>query len=146
MRRRALRRSLTSVLTAGCLGLSAPVGTLDQVASPGAEPVLNSEVLTEAEVEELRSFFDQYDVELEDQVYLLEKLDAGDTWLSFDPASAPVAKETYVEDGMRVNVSTYEDGSVAVESVSVPEDPEGDNTVAPQSVYGGSVTNSAYAS
>jgi hypothetical protein len=91
--------------------------------SSGAETVTAVDApkdLTTEEEAQLRSFFDEYDVTVEDQNSLLESYESGDRWLSMTAGAEPVEVRIENKAGMRSTVSTYEDGSVAVAGTQAP--------------------------
>jgi hypothetical protein len=78
--------------------------------------------LTAHEEAQVRSFFNEYGVAVEDQNSLLASYESGNAWLSMTADAEPVEVRTEEKDGMRSTVSTYADGSVAVSGTSVPKD------------------------
>ena len=94
--------------------------------------------VTAREEAQIRSFFNEYGVALDDQDTLIAAYENGGTWLSMTQGADPVSVRSESKDGMRSTISTFEDGSVTVASASLPQGPatQSAKEAAPRSVTG----------
>lgn len=139
MKRSRRRQAGITLLACAMLVASQPAIASAQDVSGRAETLTAvgaSRDLTTDEEAQLRSFFNEYDVALEDQDSLLASYESGDPWLSMTAGAEPVEVRTQEHAGMRNTVSTYADGSVTVSGTSVPQGLKRSGGVTPLSVTG----------
>lgn len=74
-------------------------------------------ILSPADEQVARDFFDKFGVDLATQDRLLNEYRAGDSWDAMTSAAVPVSVEQQVSDGVTWTVNTFDDGSVRAEGI-----------------------------
>lgn len=96
-------------------------GSPDSSVKPPVSQEFEQRSLTKEEKVELKSFFDQYNVEKNVQNKLIKKLNDGELWDSLKGNQEIVkVKEVETETGFE-KIETYEDGSIIVSTVDSKE-------------------------
>ncbi|WP_449407228.1 hypothetical protein [Microbacterium maritypicum] len=74
-------------------------------------------VLSPADEQTTRDFFEKFDVDVTTQDRLLAEFNAGESWDSMTSSATPVSVESRTIDGVSWTVSTFDDGSVRAEGI-----------------------------
>ncbi|MDJ0333526.1 hypothetical protein [Planococcus sp. S3-L1] len=141
-------KKITTSLTTSALALSLILGASSSTVNAselknGTESAIQeSAQISKDEINQLKTFFNDYDVNQETQAILLEKLNAGELWDSFKKDERPVHIFEVEKNDIFEKVEEYKDGSIIVSSVDYGTVEFSDNNlISPLGITPGTATS-----
>lgn len=131
----------TTLATASLLVAGAAASAGASTPPPARTAARTASALDPATIASAREFFDRYGVAPATADRLLARYDRGATWLSMTGSSRPVAVRTQDDGDSTATISTFRDGSIAVERVEKADDPAKSRSISGCSKSGTAYSN-----